>query len=123
MVNWKEVDRLARAHRLIDPGSSEQALFNQLRLWWCLTYNRPFKDPLIETYTLDELAYEYLCHFYLDPKNDPLKEKEQEQSKQDDDAWVQEQMKKVQAATAKKAEAQSKEAPPVLPDISTKFDG
>jgi len=36
---------------------------DQLRLflqsWWSRTYNRPLKDPLLETYTLEELLYEF----------------------------------------------------------------
>ena len=35
----------------------------QLRLflesWWSRTYNRPLKDPLLKTYTVEELLYEF----------------------------------------------------------------
>jgi hypothetical protein len=27
--------------------------------WWCTHYNKPLKDPLLQQYTLEELAYEY----------------------------------------------------------------
>ena len=30
-----------------------------LRSWWSKTYTRPLKDPLLETYTLEELLYEF----------------------------------------------------------------
>lgn len=30
-----------------------------LRSWWSKTYNRPLKDPLLDSYTLYELLYEY----------------------------------------------------------------
>jgi hypothetical protein len=30
-----------------------------LRSWWSKTYNRPLKDPLLDTYTIWELLYEY----------------------------------------------------------------
>jgi hypothetical protein len=30
-----------------------------LRSWWSKLYNRPLKDPLLDTYTLYELLYEY----------------------------------------------------------------
>ena len=30
-----------------------------LQSWWSRTYNRPLKDPLLETYTLEELLYEF----------------------------------------------------------------
>src|ERR1700686_1993722 len=30
-----------------------------LKSWWSNTYNRPLKDPLLESYTLEELVYEF----------------------------------------------------------------
>jgi hypothetical protein len=30
-----------------------------LKSWWSRTYNRPLKDPLLESYTLEELLYEF----------------------------------------------------------------
>lgn len=30
-----------------------------LKSWWSTTYNRPLKDPLLESYTLEELIYEF----------------------------------------------------------------
>jgi hypothetical protein len=30
-----------------------------LKSWWSSTYNRPLKDPLLESYTLEELLYEF----------------------------------------------------------------
>ena len=30
-----------------------------LRSWWSKTYNRPLKDPLLDSYTIYELVYEY----------------------------------------------------------------
>jgi response regulator of citrate/malate metabolism len=27
--------------------------------WWSRTYNRPLKDPILQSYTLEELYYEY----------------------------------------------------------------
>jgi fumarylacetoacetate (FAA) hydrolase family protein len=27
--------------------------------WWCTYYNRPLKDPLLQQYSTEELAYEY----------------------------------------------------------------
>lgn len=30
-----------------------------LKSWWCTTYNRPLKDPVLESYTLEELLYEF----------------------------------------------------------------
>ena len=30
-----------------------------LKSWWSSTYNRPLKDPLLESYTVEELIYEF----------------------------------------------------------------
>lgn len=30
-----------------------------MRSWWSKTYNRPLKDPILESYHVYELAYEY----------------------------------------------------------------
>lgn len=30
-----------------------------MRHWWSKTYNRPLKDPLLASYTLEELLYEF----------------------------------------------------------------
>lgn len=34
-------------------------------MWWCRKYNRPLKDPLLLSYTPDELAYEYFLHIEI----------------------------------------------------------
>jgi hypothetical protein len=38
----------------------EDELFSFLRRWWCQYYRRPYKDPLLEQYTLEELYFEFL---------------------------------------------------------------
>jgi hypothetical protein len=30
-----------------------------LQSWWSREYNRPLKDPLLDSYTIEELTYEY----------------------------------------------------------------
>ena len=30
-----------------------------MQSWWSKIYNRPLKDPLLQTYTLEELLYEF----------------------------------------------------------------
>lgn len=39
--------------------SDEHQLLLFLQSWWSKTYNRPLKDPLLQTYTLAELIYEF----------------------------------------------------------------
>jgi hypothetical protein len=38
---------------------SETTLLHKLQSWWSNYYERPLKDPLLESYTLEELLYEY----------------------------------------------------------------
>jgi hypothetical protein len=39
--------------------ASEHQMTLFLKSWWSNTYNRPLKDPLLESYTLEELLYEF----------------------------------------------------------------
>ncbi len=39
--------------------TDELSLFCALRYWWSKEYKRPYKDPLLASYTLEELAMEY----------------------------------------------------------------
>lgn len=100
-LNWESIDRLAKAHRLIDPTASEDALFRALKIWWCVKFNRPLKDPMIASYTLDELVYEYLIHFYMNPDNDPSKKKEEEKAATDDEEWIKKQLQQLKASDSK----------------------
>lgn len=124
-----EIKKLARAHHLQDPLENVNAFGQFLKYWWCRHYNRPFKDPLLESYTMNELCYEYLRIFYQDPENDPKKELEAKKLKESDDEWIQSQMSKLAAPAAAAAE-KAKEIvtqpdqsiePLMPPDISTKF--
>lgn len=38
---------------------TEEQLLLFLQSWWSRTYNRPLKDPLLLSYTLEELLYEF----------------------------------------------------------------
>jgi hypothetical protein len=130
--HWEEIRKLAIAHQLEEVNSSADALLRFLRFWWCRTYNRPLKDPLLMSYTADELSYEFLRHFYSKPENDPKKKMEQEQAAKDDEAWIAkmlEQAKQQSPEPAKSAESKEKieEQPdqpqaPDLPEITAKFD-
>lgn len=132
-VAWEQIDRLVKSHRAVDATSNEESLWRELRLWWCLKYSRPFKDPILQTYTLDELLYEYLTFFYLDPENDPRAIAETEKRKTDDEEWVKAQIAemKKQVSIPKVEPTQEKKEPlnptpnpvlPELPELSTRFD-
>jgi exoribonuclease R len=39
--------------------NNEEQLLLFLQSWWSRTYNRPLKDPILLSYTLEELLYEF----------------------------------------------------------------
>lgn len=55
----------------------------RLRSWWSRYYNRPLKDPLLETYTLEELLFEF--HDIRDRKEAEAKEAKEIDAKIDED--------------------------------------
>lgn len=137
-IHWDQINKLAIAHTMEEPASSVDALVRFLRMWWCKTYNRPLKDPLLMSYTADELCYEYLRHFYLREENDPKKKIEAEAAKKEDEEWIKKMLAQVKPGQVplnskkeKQTDTASKEAPkevsvasevPDLPEISAKFD-
>lgn len=142
-LHWQEVETLAKAHHLEKATSNLEALSRSLQWWWCQKYNRPLKDPILQQYTLDELLYEFLRHFYLDPENDPKKKVEESVLQKEDDDWIQKQLTQISKMNLKPladgvkaiSEALEKQAAPPpeeptepavqvpdLPNISTKFD-
>lgn len=130
-VHWEEIKKIAIAHQLEELDNTD-ALLRFLKFWWCKTYNRPFKDPLLMSYTADELSYEFLRYFYAEPKNDPRKKMEQEQSAKDDEAWIAKMLSEVkkqpieEKASPKPEEKDNSPEdlpdPKDFPDISAKFD-
>lgn len=131
--HWEAIQRLAKAHHCEDPVASLESFRRFLEFWWCRTYTRPLKDPILSQYTLDELTYEYLRHLYHEPDMDPRKELEAKVVKNEDDEWVKQMLKQVKAepepAPPPKPLPEPPEplqpGPPIateLPDISTIFD-
>ena len=123
-MSLKNIEELARAERLVSPTASTRDLVRSLRLWWCMKYNRPFRDPLLMSYTLEELFYEYMTHHFLNPENDPIKKKRQNATVEDDMEWARQQLTQM---------GQSEDQPPdppvmgenigeLPPDISTNFE-
>jgi hypothetical protein len=77
-----------------------------LRSWWSKTYNRPLKDPVLTSYTLQELLYEFFDKIER-PKAEKDRIEEQddkiEEAKHDDAlAWAEEQERLEQEALEKK---------------------
>lgn len=51
--------RAIAAHNARAELTTEHQMTLFLKSWWSTTYNRPLKDPLLESYTLEELLYEF----------------------------------------------------------------
>jgi hypothetical protein len=95
---------------------TEEQLLLFLQSWWSRTYNRPLKDPILLSYTLEELLYEFydrierlkVAHEQLELEDDKIEE-EKEQGVLD---WAeQEEKKELDALKTQAAEAESKPKP------------
>jgi hypothetical protein len=70
-----------------------------LKRWWCQYYKRPYKDPLLETYTFEELYFEY-CDINYVAKDD--KEKTSDEVAQEEYDWAAEEEAKELAEEAER---------------------
>jgi len=81
-----------------------------LRSWWCRTYNRPLKDPLLAEYTTYDLLYEY--HDKEERKNASLAVLEEEADKieeaivEETESWIEEEERKEREAEEAKKKAE-----------------
>jgi hypothetical protein len=55
---FEAIKRLAAHNARADLDTEEQLLLF-LQSWWSRTYSRPLKDPILLSYTLEELLYEF----------------------------------------------------------------
>lgn len=58
-LSLTESIRLIAARNARAPLDNDKQLLLFLQSWWSNTYNRPLKDPLLLSYTLEELLYEF----------------------------------------------------------------
>lgn len=90
--------------------NTEHQLELYLKSWWSRHYNRPLKDPVLQSYTLEELIYE----FYDKIERERAKEEaaEQEADKIEDEReqanldWAEEEERKEREAMEAKAKAE-----------------
>jgi len=57
--NTVDAVKAIAAHNARADLSNPEQLILFLRSWWSRTYNRPLKDPLLLSYTTEELLYEF----------------------------------------------------------------
>lgn len=58
-LNIVEAIKAIAAYNARADLKNEHQMILFLKSWWSSTYNRPLKDPLLETYTVEELLYEF----------------------------------------------------------------
>jgi hypothetical protein len=58
------------------PLDSEERLLLFLQSWWSRTYNKPLKDPILQSYTIEELLYEFFDRIERQKASDEALEQE-----------------------------------------------
>jgi hypothetical protein len=90
------------------PLNTEEHLTLFLKSWWSKTYNRPLKDPLLDSYSLEELLYEFFdkierakaAEEQIEQQNDKIEEKKEQEVL---DWAAQEEQKELEELKAKSA--------------------
>jgi hypothetical protein len=83
-----------------------------MRAWWSKYYSRPLKDPLLDSYTLEELLYEF--HDIVHRKEAEEKEAKEVSDKIEDDkidqtlAWAEEEERREAELAAQEEELNRK---------------
>ena len=84
------IQRIAKRDARLEFGEKHNRIF--LTNWWCNHYNRPLKDPLLQQYTLEELAYEYYLvgeiALYQQEKINKKADKIEEEKLEAAEAWA-----------------------------------
>lgn len=95
-------------------------------MWWCEHYKRPLKDPLLQEYTLEELAYEYYMVNEKDVYREEMAKDEadkiEEAKLQDEEDWadMMEAQFDEQVEEPKKPEKKEEPPKPVDPRLDPK---
>lgn len=81
---------------------SEKHLLLFLQSWWSRLYNRPLKDPLLQSYTLEELLYEFYDRIERQKAEEERLEQEsvkieESKDKEAEDWAVKEELKEMEA--------------------------
>lgn len=103
LSQYEDIKKLAEAGLDKEYLSYDELLF-KLRRWWCQYYRRPYKDPLLDQYTLEELLFEYFD--LTADKNKPEEQKVTEQVEQEDRDWAAEEEERELAELEAIAEAE-----------------
>jgi hypothetical protein len=113
--------RAIAAHNARAELDTEEQLALFLRSWWSRTYNRPLKDPMLLSYTTEELLYEFYDRIErrlaeeerINSDADKIEE-DKEQAVLD---WAeQEEKRELEALKSDAANEEAKPAPDLLKD-------
>lgn len=118
------LDLLGSIQKLAESGIHKEYLtydefLDKLRTWWCQYYKRPYKDPLLDTYTIEELAFEYydINRDRSAKSEDHEDHKVSEAVEAEDRAWAaEEDAKELAEITAARAAAQREAKEDALED-------
>lgn len=97
----ESIKKLATYNARAELNTEEQLLLF-LQSWWSRTYNRPLKDPLLLSYTLEELLYEFYDRIE--------RSKAEEERLEREDVMIEEEKDKANEDWAEKMEREEREA-------------
>lgn len=87
-----------------------------LHNWWCKTYSRPYKDPLLQSYTLEELLYEFFDRIErekaAETRVDEDADRIEDKRVQENLDWAEQEERRELEALRKQQEAKAPEANP-----------
>jgi hypothetical protein len=95
---------------------TEEQLLLFLQSWWSRTYNRPLKDPILQSYTIEELLYEFYDRIERTKAEEERLEQvdvkiEEEKDKRNED-WAEKMEREELEAEMRKSGAKSSEPIP-----------
>ena len=100
--------------------SDEKQLTLFLQSWWSKTYNRPLKDPLLLSYSLEELLYEFYDKIERKKAEEERMNSENDKIEADKEKevldWAEEEERKELEALKKEAENKQNADPTKDPD-------
>jgi hypothetical protein len=112
-----EYIRKIAAHNARASLNDDTQLLLFMQSWWSKIYNRPLKDPLLLSYTLEELLYEFYDKIERIAAEEERSHKEEtatEEAKEKDVLdWIAEEERKEAQTTDPKVQSENK--PPVDP--------
>lgn len=105
--------RKLAAHNARAELNSEEQLLLFLQSWWSRTYNRPLKDPLLLSYTLEELLYEFYDRIERQKADEERLEQEsdkiEEAKEKETEDWAEKMEREEREAEMRAAAAKSEE--------------